>query len=136
MSSDIELGEDESITFACSEVRNRRAGGQPVDWRGDIKLKDRVFLYVPSYAEASSSTSLHGYELSDAAAGLLGSTSIPATVATISSSYATGIGGKVVSSKLSVFDRLRRDGYVDVATELATLRAAILELHDRVGGLK
>lgn len=147
MPSDIELGEDESITFSCAEMRAQRTGGLPVDLRGELAVRDRVWITVQSYAKAEA----HGLvDLIDAptrlepggglaraveslGAGITG----PTTIATIDGSTIEYTGpGKTISSKLSVFDLLRREGRVDLATELSILRAAILELHDRMGGAK
>ncbi len=153
MRSDIELGDDESITLVCADVRARAPVGGRVNWRGDLQLRDRVWITVPDFyrnddrrheedarALLDASGKLDPSSDLGRAAASLGAYGAPGTttVATIGGSSVefTGGGTKVVSSKMSVFDALRGERTVDLARELATLRAAILELYDRMGGGK
>lgn len=152
MSSDIEL-DGNSITLVCADVQARAPLGGRVNWRGDVQWQDRVWITVPDFykaddkryeAEAESLLDASGKldpssALGKAAASLGAYGTVGTTTVGIiggSSVEFTGGGTKVVSSKLSVFDALRGERTVNLATELATLRAAILELHDRMGGAK
>lgn len=129
MSSDIELGDDESITLACAQLRARNTAGetQPVILHGALSVQDRIFLAEPRPVpkpEAPPSK----YE--GMTVGGFGTGRVVAVSPSGASPTPTFKGGDSYSL---VYSRLKqRPVPVDLWEELQMLREAVLDLHQRL----
>jgi hypothetical protein len=113
--------------------------------RGSVTLRDQVFITVEDFESAKKT--LGSAHKSDFAIGVdtgavLGSGAMfydPTAGRVVPASAKAGklTGAGLESSKFDIWMHLRgASGTVDLATEIALLRAAILDLHDRLGGAK
>lgn len=144
--SDIQLGDDESVTIECTRLNavNSSSVGKAVELHGPIELFDRVWVTIEDFETAKrkvlgSITS--SVDMSAKLSSALGPGALvfDPTAGSLVPAHAAGPGvGLSSETHVSGFDlwlHLRGGtGRVDLATELALMRAAILELHQRLGG--
>ncbi|MBI2393699.1 MAG: hypothetical protein HYV09_29265 [Deltaproteobacteria bacterium] len=142
MSSDIKLGDDESITLVCTKLvsLNSAEPSKPVTLQGAMRVGGTLYVTpwtlheVEKRDRSGSETAISGRyaELGAAARrfrDLDTTLGDPAKV----SDFVSG----VISSKYEydIIDVLReQNGEVDLAREIGLLRAAIISLADRLKG--
>ena len=141
--SDIELGDDESITLVCTDLRTRNpTSAEAVGVRGSLELHDKVWLTVPDYYKKSfvaygPPIAVHDSVLEGAAILASGSGMItgptPIEPIKVETGAVTLPPVRISSPPLSVIERLRAQeagDRVDLSEQLALLRAAVMELYD------
>lgn len=135
MSSDIELGDDESITLACAELRSRNtfSATDAVQVYGNLRVQDRIYLneppplfkapILPSGIDPGPTKVSVGF----------GVVEIIAISAAPPSEVGVFTGGKPKPTYDDVYLRLsKRPVPVDLWEELKMLREAVLDLHARL----
>jgi hypothetical protein len=126
MSSDIELGDDESITLKCAQLvaRSTTAETAPVILRGSVQAQDRIYLAEPPPKPRLDPESSTGVPIKAPPGAVIGSLRQPARESP----------GELSRPRYSdVYSKLRnRPVPVDLWEELELLRAAVLELAGKV----
>lgn len=132
MSSDIQLGDDGSLTLVCNQLRLRSTAVErsPISVIGVVQLDDRVLLSAPPAPPADpisparwAGIGRHGPDASPLWGGKA-ATAGPADTGTYT-------GGRAAYSP--VYARLKsRPLPLDLWQELQMLREAVLDLHQRL----